>query len=57
MIYSAVQQDSGRGRLRRAEKLDDFVEALRNLETKEMTPERVFQIEEILRIASEPLPD
>ncbi|TVU30049.1 hypothetical protein EJB05_21653, partial [Eragrostis curvula] len=55
LIYNAVKNDARR--LKCAANLEDFVEALRNLETKEMPLERVFQIEEILELALELLPD
>ncbi|KAL6634399.1 hypothetical protein ACP70R_027070 [Stipagrostis hirtigluma subsp. patula] len=57
LIYNAVQNNTGRQRLKSAGTLDDFVEALSSLETKGMPLERVFQIQEILKIASEALPD
>ena len=51
LIYHAVQGEDGRRRLETARTLPDFVEVLRNLKTKEMPPERVFEIDSILMIA------
>ncbi|OEL24035.1 hypothetical protein BAE44_0014943 [Dichanthelium oligosanthes] len=51
LIYHAVQGDAGRGRLEMAPILPDFVEVLRDLKTKEMPLERVFEIDQILAIA------
>ncbi|RLM79659.1 U-box domain-containing protein 73-like [Panicum miliaceum] len=51
LIYHAVQEEEGRGRLETALILPDFVEVLRNLKTKEMPLERVFEIDSILMIA------
>lgn len=55
LIYNAVKNDAHS--LKSSANLEDFVEALRNLETEEMPPEFSFQIDWILQSALQFLPD
>lgn len=57
LIYNSIKEAAGRSRLETAVILPNFVEVLRNLERKEMPLGTVIQIEEILSMASQVLPD
>ncbi|KAL6888815.1 hypothetical protein ACP4OV_009841 [Aristida adscensionis] len=57
LIYNAVQKDAGRLRMKASATLEHFVVALRNMVTRELALETVFQIQEILMIGCELLSD